>query len=95
MTLEGLCATYPDAWVVQTHRDPVQTIPSFSSLVLTIRQSNSDEVDVHEVGEQVDAQRPAGPEVPEDPEHVRDAGEHGAAPGDRARSRDEPDPGSA
>ena len=35
---------FPDARVIQTHRDPVQTIPSFSSLVLSIRQSGSDHV---------------------------------------------------
>jgi len=50
--LDLLFETFPDAALVQTHRDPVQTIPSFASLVHTIRCTGSDEVDAHEVGRQ-------------------------------------------
>lgn len=43
---------FPDVRVIQTHRDPVQTIPSFSSLVLGIRKSGSDNVDTERLGRQ-------------------------------------------
>jgi hypothetical protein len=50
--MKYLFDAFPDVRVVQTHRDPVQTIPSFSSLVLSIRQSGSDQVDALQVGTQ-------------------------------------------
>jgi hypothetical protein len=43
--MQYLFATFPDAQVIQTHRDPVETIPSFASLCHNVRMTNSDEVD--------------------------------------------------
>jgi hypothetical protein len=50
--MDLLFAVFPDAQIVQTHRDPVETIPSFASLVHTIRTTGSDAVDAHAVGAQ-------------------------------------------
>ena len=44
--LPALFATYPDAWILQTHRDPLRTIPSTISLMATLRWMRSDVVDV-------------------------------------------------
>jgi hypothetical protein len=44
--LPALFATYPDAWVLQTHRDPARTLPSTISLMATLRWMRSDRVDV-------------------------------------------------
>lgn len=43
--MEYLFATFPDVQVIQTHRDPVETIPSFASLCHNVRLTNSDRVD--------------------------------------------------
>lgn len=40
--LEAFLAVYPDAKVIQTHRDPVQSIPSVASLCWTARESLND-----------------------------------------------------
>jgi hypothetical protein len=48
-SLEALLAEYPDARLVQTHRDPVATIASLSSLSATLRSMTSDHVDTQEV----------------------------------------------
>lgn len=48
--LDSLFAEYPDALVVQTHRDPVEVIPSVSSLHHKLRGFGSDEVDAASVG---------------------------------------------
>ncbi len=45
--LAPLFDVYPDAWVIQTHRDPVRTVPSTISLMATLRWMRSDRVDVH------------------------------------------------
>lgn len=44
--LPALFSVYPDAWVIQTHRDPCRTIPSTISLMATLRWMRSDHVDV-------------------------------------------------
>jgi hypothetical protein len=44
--LPALFATYPDAWILQTHRDPLHTVPSTISLMATLRWMRSDTVDV-------------------------------------------------
>ena len=44
-TLPEMLAMYPDARLIQTHRDPVKTTASLSSLVTTLRAMSSDEVD--------------------------------------------------
>jgi hypothetical protein len=46
--LEALLAEYPDAFLVQTHRDPLQIIASLGSLVPTLRQLASDDTSVPE-----------------------------------------------
>jgi len=48
--IDLLFATYPDAWVVHTHRDPLKTEPSGLSTLATVRWERSDEVDLPEAG---------------------------------------------
>lgn len=48
--LNLLFQVMPDACVVQTHRDPVQTIPSLASLCHLVRSTGSDEADPRETG---------------------------------------------
>jgi NAD(P)-dependent dehydrogenase (short-subunit alcohol dehydrogenase family) len=48
--LDALLATFPGATVVQTHRDPLETMASFCSMVAHGRGVFSDHVDPHEVG---------------------------------------------
>jgi hypothetical protein len=43
---------FPDASVVQSHRDPLETIPSLASMISEIWMIYSDHVDPHEVGRQ-------------------------------------------
>jgi hypothetical protein len=47
--LEHLLATYPDARIVFTHRDPVDSMTSYASLTSLVRTMGSDEVDRREV----------------------------------------------
>ncbi|MBM4267437.1 MAG: sulfotransferase [Deltaproteobacteria bacterium] len=46
MTLESLFATYPDAWIVQTHRDPAKAMPSTVSTTAMVQWLRTDHVDV-------------------------------------------------
>lgn len=48
--LPALLATYPDARVVVTHRDPLVVVPSVTSLVANLRWSFSDRVDMADIG---------------------------------------------
>jgi len=48
--LDTLLAVFPDARIVQTHRDPVKTLASFCSMIGHGRGVFSDDVDPHEVG---------------------------------------------
>ena len=41
-------ATYPDAWVIHTHRDPLKTEPSSLSTLATVRWERSEDVDLPE-----------------------------------------------
>ena len=50
--IDALFDTYPDAMVVQTHRDPLRVIPSVASLEYTLRMVASDDVDPVELGRQ-------------------------------------------
>ena len=43
--LDALMAEYPDACVVQTHRDPLKVVASLASLVATLRTMASDDID--------------------------------------------------
>jgi hypothetical protein len=47
--LEHLLATYPDARIVATHRDPIKVATSFASLATLVRSMASDAVDAAEV----------------------------------------------
>jgi hypothetical protein len=49
-TLDALLAVYPDARIVQNHRDPLKVVASLVSLVCTLRSMAMDDVDAHEVG---------------------------------------------
>jgi hypothetical protein len=47
--LEQLLETYPDARIVFTHRDPVKSLTSYSSLTALVRSRGSDDVDRFEI----------------------------------------------
>jgi len=47
--LEHLLASYPDARIVATHRDPIKVATSFASLATLVRSMASDAVDAAEV----------------------------------------------
>jgi hypothetical protein len=49
-TLDALLDVYPDARIVQTHRDPLRVISSLVSLVTLLRSLSSDRVDAREIG---------------------------------------------
>src|SRR5262245_5861174 len=51
--LETLFETYPDALVVQTHRDPVTVLASVASLTAVLRSGFSNQVDQAEIGRDV------------------------------------------
>jgi hypothetical protein len=51
--IDALFETYPDAMVVQTHRDPIRVIPSVANLEYTMRLVASDDVDPARVGRQM------------------------------------------
>jgi hypothetical protein len=58
MWLDALLEVFPDALLVQTHRNPTQVLASVSSLMTAMRSSVSNDVDPHVVGrEQLDAWR--------------------------------------
>lgn len=50
--LDSLLSVFPDACIIQTHRDPLKIVPSFCSLVLTGWRMSSDRIDLKEVGNQ-------------------------------------------
>ncbi len=47
--LDALLAEYPDACLVQTHRDPLEIMSSLTSLLATLRALASDRVDPHDI----------------------------------------------
>jgi len=49
----GLMAAFPEARIVQTHRDPVKVIPSTASMALTARGMGCSQLDASLVGAQV------------------------------------------
>ena len=49
--LDTLTATYPDARLVMTHRDPAEVVGSCCSLIKYVRQIYSDAVDLKGIGE--------------------------------------------
>jgi hypothetical protein len=48
--IETLLTVFPDARIIQTHRDPVKTLASFCSMIAHGRGVFSDELDPHEIG---------------------------------------------
>jgi len=48
--LDTLLAVYPDARIVQTHRDPLRVVASLAHLVTVLRGMASDAVDTREIG---------------------------------------------
>jgi hypothetical protein len=48
--LDALLAVYPDARIVQTHRDPLKVIASLASLVALLRSMASDRIDPAAIG---------------------------------------------
>jgi hypothetical protein len=51
-SLEAMLAAYPDARLIQTHRDPLKTTASLSSLITTLRAMSSDDVDPASIAKQ-------------------------------------------
>lgn len=51
--LDTLLEHLPNARIVYCHRDPVQTIASYCSLVSKMRRLSSDDVDEHDVGQEL------------------------------------------
>jgi Sulfotransferase family len=49
--LDALLTTWPEAKVIQTHRDPVQTIPSICNFIRTLHSLATDEVDDAGIGD--------------------------------------------
>jgi hypothetical protein len=49
--LDALLGAFPDASVVQTHRDPLESIPSLCSLIAIVRSFLTDDVDPRAIGE--------------------------------------------
>ncbi len=54
--LDALLSVFPDACVVQTHRDPKQVLPSICSLDAVMQNAACGEVDCHAVGRHLSAQ---------------------------------------
>jgi hypothetical protein len=50
--LDALLAEYPDALLVQTHRDPLRIIASVSSLQATLRRLGSDDPDIVDIADE-------------------------------------------
>jgi hypothetical protein len=48
--LDALLAEYPDARIIQTHRDPLKVVASLTSLVTLLRSMASDRIDPLEIG---------------------------------------------
>jgi len=50
--LDSLLRALPGALVLHCHRDPVEAVPSYASLILTARGGHSDDLSPAEIGEQ-------------------------------------------
>lgn len=55
MTLESLLEAYPDAWIVQTHRDPAKTMPSTVSTTAMVQWMRTDHVDAKPLADAIEA----------------------------------------
>jgi hypothetical protein len=52
-SLEALFAIYPDAQIIQTHREPLEVLPSIASLMTVMRSAFSDFVDPAAIGSEM------------------------------------------
>ena len=52
-SVEALFAIYPDAQIIQTHRDPMEVLPSIASLMTVMRSAFSDSVDTAAIGSEM------------------------------------------
>ena len=75
--LPALLSEYPDAVIVQTHRDPLRIVASLSSLFATIRGTSSDEVSM------ADTAAEWAPMIADALDRSVDARLDGTVPGDR------------
>ncbi len=72
--IEELMKTYPDALIIQTHRDPARVLPSIASLAASMRGMALSQIDEIRVGAQVLEQMEVGianlesyvPKIPDD-----------------------------
>ncbi len=55
LRMKLLLAEFPDARIIQTHRDPVETIPSIASFIDTLWHLHSDDVDSAAAGQEWNA----------------------------------------
>jgi len=53
LSIDALFETYPDALVVQTHREPLEVLPSAASLTTVLRSIFSDSVDPAAIGREM------------------------------------------
>jgi hypothetical protein len=60
--LDAILAVFPDARIVQTHRDPVRVLPSLCSLASAFRGIVSDRVDLRRLGAEFTEAMARGPE---------------------------------
>lgn len=51
LSLDALLNVFPDACIIQTHRDPLKVLPSICSLCAMVRGIYTDNVDLNSVGE--------------------------------------------
>jgi len=58
--LDALLAVYPDARIVQTHRDPLTVIASLANLIALLRSMSSDHIDRAAIGAEWTARLAAG-----------------------------------
>jgi sulfotransferase family protein len=75
--LEALFETYPDAVVVQTHREPLVVLPSVASLTAVLQRVFTDRIDLAEIGLEVTRRWANGLE------RAMDLRQSGRVPGDR------------
>jgi hypothetical protein len=71
--LDALLDVYPDARIVQMHRDPLKVVASLTSLITTLRGLASDDIDALEIGADWTARLARGLEMTT---QVRDARRH-------------------
>ena len=75
--LDALFETYPDAIVVQTHREPLVVLPSVASLTAVLQRVFTDRIDLGEIGLEVTRRWANGLE------RAMDLRRSGRVPGDR------------